>query len=87
MDKQILWLLGLTLLIVIKDVVAPMVKKIINLRNNKKEEEEISTEEQQQNPINLDRFYQSFIDFTEKIWPQWKKSIEDRLEKLEKGRE
>ena len=66
---NITWLLALSLYLLIKEVIAPMVKKIIN-KNQKTE-----------NPINIQRFYQEFVDF--KAYQEgWNKNTDSKLEKL-----
>jgi len=63
-------LLALGLLILIKDVVAPLIRKMNGRKNN---------------PINMDRLYQEFKDF-KVVQEKWNDKIEKRLEKLENGR-
>ena len=60
-------LLALGLLILIKDVVRPLVKRL-NHRND--------------DPINLDKFYQEFKDFKDNQMQSIEK-LEKRIEKLE----
>jgi Skp family chaperone for outer membrane proteins len=63
-------LLALGLLILIKDVVVPLIRKMNGRKNN---------------PINMDRLYQEFKDF-KVVQEKWNDKIEKRLEKLENGR-
>jgi len=60
-------LLALGLLILIKDVVAPLIRKM----NHKTA-----------NPISLERLYQEFKDFKE-TQKEWNDKTDERLEKLE----
>jgi len=49
MDEKIIWLLVLTILILVKGAVVPLIRRLRNKNN----------------PVNLDRFYQEFKDFKE----------------------
>jgi hypothetical protein len=62
-----LGLLALALLILIKDVVVPLVKRMNHNRAN---------------PISLDRLYQEFKDFKE-TQGKWNEKVEKRIEKIE----
>lgn len=70
MDEKIIWMLALTIIILVKGAVVPLVKKLRNKGNN---------------PINLDRLYQEFKDFKE-TQEKWNDKIEERIRDLEKGR-
>jgi hypothetical protein len=59
--------LALGLLILIKDVVVPLLRRM----NHKSE-----------NPVSLDVFYQEFKDFKD-MQERWNDKIEKRLEKIE----
>jgi hypothetical protein len=60
-------LLALGLLILIKDVVVPLIKKM----NNKTA-----------NPISLERLFQEFRDFKE-TQKEWNDKVDERIDKLE----
>jgi hypothetical protein len=62
-----LGLLALALLILIKDVVVPLVRRM----NHKSE-----------NPVSLSVFYQEFKDFKE-TQGKWNEKVEKRIEKIE----
>ena len=70
MDEKIIWLLALTIFILAKGAVVPLIKKLRNKPNN---------------PINLDRLYQAFKDFKE-TQEKWNEKIEERIRDLEKRR-
>jgi len=64
---QILFMIVLTLYILVKDAFVPLIKKLNGTKHN---------------PINLDRFYQSFLDF--KKAQEWiNKKFEKNIEKLD----
>jgi len=63
-------LLALGLLILIKDVVVPLIRK---------------TNHKTANPISLEVFYQEFTDYKENQ-QKWDDKIEKRLEKLEENK-
>lgn len=60
-------LLALGLLILIKDVVVPLIRKMNGRKNN---------------PINIDRLYQEFKDF-KITQEKWNDKTDKRLEKME----
>jgi len=62
-----LGLLALALLILIKDVVVPLLKRMNHNRAN---------------PISLDCLYQEFKDFKE-TQEKWNEKVEKRIEKIE----
>jgi len=68
MDEKIIWMLVLTIIMLVKGAVIPLVKKLKNKKNN---------------PINLDRFYQEFKDF-KRTQEKWNEKIERELEKRRK---
>jgi len=68
MDEKIVWLLVLTVFILTKNAVVPLIRRL----NGKKD-----------NPINLDRFYQEFKDF-KRTQEKWNEKIEEELEKRRK---
>jgi len=68
MDEKIIWLLVLTIIILVKGAVVPLIKWLINKKNN---------------PINLDRFYQEFKDFKESQ-KEWNDKTDGRLLRVEK---
>jgi len=70
MDEKIIWLLVLTILILVKGAVVPLIKWLRNKGNN---------------PINLDRLYQEFKDFKE-TQKEWNEKTEGRIDNLEKRR-
>jgi len=70
MDEKIIWLLVLTILILTKGAIIPLIQKLRNKGNN---------------PINLDRLYQEFKDFKENQ-KEWNGKVEKRLFELEKRR-
>ena len=72
MDDKIIWLLCLTVLILVKDALIPLLKKANGRRRG--------------NPINIDRLYQEFKDFKE-TQEKWNDKIEKEIEKLEERRE
>ena len=74
MDEKIVWLLVLTVFILIKNAIVPLIKLIAVKLNGKKN-----------NPISLDRLYQAFKDFKE-TQEKWNEKIEERIRDLEKGR-
>lgn len=70
MDEKIIWLLALTIIVLTKGAIIPLIKKLGNKKNN---------------PINLDRFYQEFKDFKENQ-KEWNEKTDGRLHYLEKRR-
>lgn len=71
MDEKIIWLLCLTVLILVKDALIPLLKRVNGRKSN---------------PINIDRLYQEFKDFKE-TQEKWNDKIEKEIEKLEERRE
>ena len=63
-------LLALGLLILIKDVVVPLIRK---------------TNHKTANPISIERLFQEFKDFKE-TQKEWNKKVDERLEKLEENK-
>jgi len=72
LDDKIIWLLCLTVLILVKDALIPLLKKGNSRRRG--------------NPINIDRLYQEFKDFKQ-TQEKWNDKIEKEIEKLEERRE
>ena len=70
MDEKIIWLLALTILILAKGAIIPLIQKLRNKGNN---------------PINLDMLYQEFKDF-KRTQEKWNEKIEERIRDLEKRR-
>ena len=70
MDEKIIWLLVLTILILTKGAIIPLIQKLRNKGNN---------------PINLDRLYQEFKDFKENQ-KEWNEKTDDRIKNLEDRR-
>lgn len=68
MDEKIIWLLVLTIIILTKGAIVPLIQKLRNKGNN---------------PINLDRFYQEFKDF-KRTQEKWNEKIDRELEKRRK---
>lgn len=68
MDEKIIWLLALTIIILTKGAIVPLIQKLRNKGNN---------------PINLDRFYQEFKDF-KRTQEKWNEKIDRELEKRRK---
>ena len=67
MDNKIIWLLCLTVLILVKDALIPLLKKTNGRKRG--------------NPINIDRLYQEFKDFKESQ-TEWNKKIEGEINAL-----
>ena len=72
MDEKIIWLLVLTVFILIKNAIVPLIKLIAVKLNGKKN-----------NPINLDRSYQEFKDF-KRTQEKWNEKIDRELERRRK---
>lgn len=70
MDNKIIWLLCLTVLILVKDALIPLLKRLNGRKGN---------------PINLDRLYQEFRDF-KNAQEKWNDKIEGEIKDLWKGR-
>jgi len=77
---NIVWLLAISLAILIKEVLVPMWKRLSRKLNNKDSHgnKNLKTDP---DPINIQRFYQAFLDFKD-TQNKWNDKTDAKLEKI-----